>query len=47
MNRIVIDNNNNVCISGCGSCPFCHYKEEYSEYNPKCRIDSKLNEYNI
>lgn len=39
----IIINNHNICISGCSSCPFCHYDEEASDYNPHCIIDFKLN----
>ena len=27
-----------IIITGCNNCSFCHYKERYTKYKPRCSI---------
>jgi len=34
---------NEVIITGCENCPFCHYKERYADYGSFCSLNEKIN----
>ena len=38
MNRIILDHYGGVVVYGCSTCPFCHYYERGSDYEPYCCI---------
>lgn len=43
MNKINYDENKNeVTITGCVDCPFCHYKERESDHSPYCSLDEDI-----
>ena len=46
--QIKADNKSIHCIviTGCQSCPFCHWDERDSEYNPYCSLHNRINNKN-
>lgn len=42
MNKVNYDKNE-VTVTGCNDCPFCHYRERFTDYNPFCCLDESIN----
>ncbi|MFW6014986.1 MAG: hypothetical protein ACOCRK_00955 [bacterium] len=43
MNRVNYDVlRNEVIVTGCYDCPFCHYHERFADYRPFCCLDPKI-----